>query len=351
MFYKNTSNHYSIHRQLHTKEWKESNKMLNEYYNIKHLHLNESRGIFRKEDNKFREFGASLLGLPHDYSSGNGEFVQIYKDFPELIYLHKTYYNVIPEIENLHIYYMHSFNCDTECISVNDEVSKYGFVENSVANYIVSRNRDKIISVSIIMIVNPGQNKLQDFLQTTFYHELNHIIYRFKSNISIEDLNGDSKYALEGLAKIAAISQKQNIVKNSYLEFEQNFFDIMYYCNRSELCAYLENVYNYLKIYKRTLSKEGLYKTYDDKIDFLASINDTMNVYYILSNQLNNNYFDIDKNKNAKIFWKTHSNNLGKIYSPTGKAKYKTLISLYKSRIKTFMHKAIKIYDDILETL
>lgn len=339
---------YSPKNSFIANKRREQMKMFNEYYNIKHPHLNESKGIYRKEDKKFRSFGASLLGLPHDYNNRNGEFVQIYQNFPDIICLHKTYHNIIPEIENLHVYYMHSFKYNTECISVNDEVSKYEFIPNSVENYVVSANNNKIISVSIILLINPMQNKLQDFLQTTFYNELNHIIYMFKSNISIEDLNGDSKYALEGLSRIDALALKNGIKENSYIEFERKFFEMMYYCNRSELCAYLENIYSYLEIYKNTLNKNDINKSDKAKLEILVNINDTTYIYYTLFNELKSGVFE---SNHSIEFWQLHKENLGKIYSKTNKVRYSSLLSLFKSRIKTFLHKAIKLYDDVLETL
>lgn len=323
------------------------------YLKVRHRTLNETRGLYHKEDNNYRSFGAKLLQLPNMFNQRQGDYVKIYKNFNQL-YLHIEFRNVLQEIKSLHVYYAHGFNINTDCFVVNTDISLFKeFEPNSIENFKLATDGNTIESVSIIFTINPRQTRIKDCIEGMFYHELSHIVYQFKSKIPVYKLNADSAYAIDGMQTIESLSYKQNSDENtntSLLDFEYSFFNMMYYCNKSELCAYLENIYNYLKIYKDNLNKEDLGLSYEAKIEVIANIQPDMYEYKIIRKKLKNDEY-FEKNTNRHAFWETHRDALGQIYSKNGKVSYMPLLNMFRSRIETFMHKAIKIYDDIVKEI
>lgn len=122
-------------------------------------------------------------------------------------------------------------------------ITKTGFTINNKNCFIISNNR---IEIGTIVLIFP-YNQI-NYLKSILRHELKHLFYNLKTNISIDKFNKDIRF-LESYNfkfKYSLDEYLQNFLmtNNFDLKYTEDFIvHSLYYINLNECRAHLENIY------------------------------------------------------------------------------------------------------------
>lgn len=249
-----------------------------------------------------------------------------------------------------------SDNTKSYILSYNNIISNYGVkwlngldleIKNNVFSnvseaYALIEVEDKTIfnkqyiELATILVNNPLDNKL---LKSSIAHELNHYVKYFNTNASIHMPN-DTDLLISNNSKTMQLKYDEyyDIFKqintftindfSLYGKLKTVYLDILYYCNKSEINAHMENVYGEFMLNDTT-----------SEIKSITEVSQTCALYDILRNYLNtllmtdNNDFKQFANKYIK-----------KEYIKTGNISFEKIVKRYIQRINVFLEKASKLY-------
>lgn len=231
-----------------------------------------------------------------------------------------------------------SDNTKSYTLSYNNIISDYGVkwlnnLDLEIKNNVFSNVADayalievegktefnkQYIELATILVNNPLDNKL---LKSSIAHELNHYVKYFNTNSSIHKPN-DTDLLISNNSKTMQLKYDEyydifkqiesfNIDSFSlYGKLKTAYLDILYYCNKSEINAHMENVYG-----------EFILNDTTHEIKDITEVSQTCALYDILRN-----FLDVLLNTDNNDFIQFVNKYIKKEYIKTGNISFEKIL-------------------------
>ena len=198
---------------------------------------------------------------------------------------------------------------------------------------------NKTLELGTIIVINPLQ---QYILKSNIAHELNHYLKYLYINVNDKHVNDNDLIYISSIKYMKIDFKKEfKIIKNYILNFDKSNFlylgklksfylETIYYMNKSELNAHMENLYG--EILKNKQSKSDKLENISDTYLIYKYIQELLN--FLIDDNVNNDFKQFIQRTIKPIFDNTIGTNIS----------FRKAILRLINRNKTFINKANKLY-------
>lgn len=217
--------------------------------------INEALHIFKKDDIKYNyEIKSAVDTCISNLNDASKNLIKLYKH-RNILFDKVTIKNLLSSLENVDLYIGVNNQFKNKTMDVIN--STYNFTDDINDKYIplaICITPGEYKKISIIAEISPQclyTEKYINILISSIHHELIHVLHDIKlTNLSINA--GNAFYYSTEIIKLAGYKfdfidldiLKKMYNNISYIDPLLIFGAALYYCDKSELCAWHETVYN-----------------------------------------------------------------------------------------------------------